>query len=94
MKIEEVVWLEAIVEKLAVKHRVTPYEVEAVLFDQPKIRFRQKGNRIGEDVYFAFGRTDAGRYLTVLFISKPAAQVLVISARDMTKKERRLYERK
>ena len=44
MKIEGVIWLEAIVEKLAVKHRVESHEVEQVLGNYPKIRFMEKGN--------------------------------------------------
>lgn len=94
MRIEEIIWLDAIVEKLAVKHRVEPDEVEAVLSNKPKFRFVEKGDRKGEDVYLALGRTDAGRYLAVLFIYKPFAQALILSARDMEKKEKKLYVRK
>lgn len=94
MRIEEVVWLDAIVEKLAVKHRVAPYEVETVLLSRPKIRFAKKGDRKGEDLYLALGRTNTGRYLTVVFIYKLSAQALVLSARDMDKKERKSYDRK
>ena len=86
--------MDAVIEKLAVKHRVEPDEVEEVLRNKPKFRFVEKGDRKGEDVYFALGRTDAGRYLAVLFINKPFAQALVLSARDMADKERKLYGRK
>jgi uncharacterized DUF497 family protein len=68
VRIEEIIWLDTIVEKLAVKHRVDPDEVEEVLRNRAKFRFTEKGDRRGEDVYLALGRTDAGRYLTVLFI--------------------------
>jgi uncharacterized protein len=94
VRIEEIIWLDAIIEKLAVKHRVEPDEVEEVLCNKPKFRFVEKGDRKGEDVYLALGRTDAGRYLAVLFIYKPSAQALILSARDMADKERRLYGRK
>lgn len=94
MRIEEIIWLNQIVEKLATKHRVTPNEVEEVLRTKPKFRFVEKGEREGEDVYIALGQTDAGRYLTVLFIYKPSAQALILSARDMAEKERRQYGRK
>jgi len=53
----------------------------------------ERGNVEGEDVYAAMGRTAAGRYLIVFFISKPGAQALPISARDMTAKEKNLYAR-
>ncbi|MBM4030231.1 MAG: BrnT family toxin [Planctomycetes bacterium] len=47
----------------------------------------------GEDVYAALGQTDAGRYVAVFFIHKPGHLALVVSARDMDRKERRRYER-
>ncbi|MBF2004253.1 MAG: BrnT family toxin [Chlorogloeopsis fritschii C42_A2020_084] len=94
MRIEEIIWLDTIIEKLAVKHRVEPDEVEEVLRNKPKFRFVEKGDREGEDVYLALGQTDAGRYLAVLFIYKPLAQALILSARDMADKERKLYGRK
>ncbi|PSB16934.1 hypothetical protein C7B69_17510 [filamentous cyanobacterium Phorm 46] len=94
MRIEEIIWLDAIIEKLAVKHRVEADEVEAVLRNKPKFRFVEKGDRKEEDVYLALGQTDAGRYLAVLFIYKPSAQALILSARNMADKERKLYDRK
>ncbi len=94
MKIEGVLWLKEIVDKLAGKHRVKTEEVEQVLNSKPKFYFVQKGERKGEDVYLALGRTMAGRYLAVLFIYKKTKEVLVLSARDMARKERKLYERK
>lgn len=62
MRIEGVIWLRNIVDKLAVKHRVEPYEVEQALNEKPKIRFVEKGEYKGEDVYMALGQTNAGRY--------------------------------
>ena len=94
MRIEEIVWLDKIIDKLAVKHRVDTNEVEEVLSNKPKFRFVQQGDRPKEDVYLALGRTDAGRYLTIFFIYKFSNQTLILSARDMAKKERKLYDRK
>jgi len=48
----------------------------------------------GEDLFIAFGRTDSGRYLSVLFVLKKSKRALVISARDMTKGERKKYGKK
>ncbi len=94
MKIEGIIWLHAIVEKLAVKHRVETYEVEEVFQNNPRFRFVEKRNREEEDIYMALGHTDAGRYLTVLFIYKKTADALILSAREMAEKERRQYGRK
>ncbi|MDZ7290390.1 MAG: BrnT family toxin [candidate division KSB1 bacterium] len=91
MKIEGVIWFKDIEDKLANKHHVETSEVEAVLSGKPKIRSVEKGERKGEDVYMALGKTDAGRYLTVLFIYKQNKQALILSARDMASKERKQY---
>jgi len=48
----------------------------------------------GEDLFVTFGRTDSGRYLCVLFVRKKGKRALVISARDMTKGERKKYGKK
>jgi uncharacterized DUF497 family protein len=48
----------------------------------------------GEHLYEALGRTDAGRYLAVFFIRKPADKALIISARNMTATERKRYGKK
>jgi uncharacterized DUF497 family protein len=94
MNIEGIIWLRDIVDKLVIKHHVETYEVEEVLTGKPKFRFVEKGERAGEDVYMALGQTEAGRYLTILFIYKASKETLILSARDMAEKERRLYGRK
>jgi len=94
VRIERIVWLREVVDKLSFKHNVEVYEVEEVFSNRPRFRFVEKGRREGEDVYFALGQTEAGRYLAVLFIYKAAREALVLSARDMAKKERRQYDRK
>ncbi len=92
MDIDDFLWLSDIVEKLTVKHHVTQEEVEEVFFNQPRYRFVESGYRPNEDVYAASGQTDAGRYLIVFFIHKQDNAALILSARDMDKRERRRYE--
>ena len=94
MYIDDFVWLPDIIEKLAAKHQITQDEVEEVFFNRPRYRLVESGYQEGEDVYAALGQTDAGRYLIVFFIHKPANTALILSARDMDEKERRRYERK
>ncbi len=94
MNIEGVVWLNQIVDKLAFKHQVETYEVEEVLSEKPKFRFVEKGERKSEDVYMALGQTVGGRYLTILFIYKQTKEALILSARNMAAKERKMYGRK
>jgi uncharacterized protein len=74
---------------------VTCYEAEQVLLNRPRIRFAEKGHTEGDDVYAAFGRKFEGRYLSVFFIYKPDVRTaIIISSRDMSKKERKAYGRK
>ena len=94
MKIEDIIWLRNIVDKLAFKHNVETYEVEEVFCDKPKWRFVEKGEREDENVYLALGQTVGGRYLAVLFIYKETKEALILSARDMAQKERRQYGKK
>lgn len=94
MRIDGIIWLRNIVDKLASKHHVETYEVDEALGNRPKIRFVEKGDRPGEDVYMALGRTDSGRYLTILFVHKKDNKALILSARKMAPKERRQYGKK
>ncbi len=94
LRIRGVIWLRAVVDKLAVKHHVETFEVEEALEGKPQVFFVEKGERRGEDVYMALGQTGAGRHLTVLFIHKLSRDALVLSARGMAPKERRRYGRK
>jgi uncharacterized protein len=94
MTIEGVIWLRDIIDKLNVKHGVEIHEVEEALSGSPKFRLVEKGERGGENVYLALGQAKAGRYLAVLFIYKKTKEALILSARDMTRNERRKYGRK
>ncbi len=94
MQIDDFLWLPDIVDKLAVKHNVLQDEVEDIFFNRPRYRFVESGHRTGQDVYSAGGQTDAGRYLIVFFIHKADNIALILSARDMDRRERRQYERK
>ena len=94
MKIAGFIWIDYIVEKLHWKHQVSQEEIWEVLDNRPKFRFAEKGHPTGEDVYFAKGQTMAGRYLITFFVYKKDKRALVLSAREMTDKERRQYERK
>ena len=95
MQIESVLCSESIEEKLERKHGVTLRQVRQVFLNQPRIRFAEQGHTAGEDVYSAFGQTFGGRYLSVFFIYKPETKTaLILSARDMSTKERKSYGRK
>jgi uncharacterized DUF497 family protein len=94
MKFRRILWLEAVVEKLALKHAVQPEEVEEALASAQRARFVEKGDWEGEDLYAALGRTEAGRYLIVYYLRKADGDCLVVSARDMDRRERKAYGKK
>lgn len=94
MRIEGIIWLRDIADKLFSKHGIETYEVEQVFANKPKIRFIEKGEKEGENVYLMLGQTEEGRYLAVLFIYKQTREALILSARDMEPKERRQYGKK
>ncbi|MBI4824438.1 MAG: BrnT family toxin [Nitrospirae bacterium] len=92
--IDGIIWLDTIVEKLTWKHKVFPYEVEEVLTGKCRIFKEKSGNIEGENLYNALGRTKTGRYLSVFFIRKLDRKALIVTARDMNKRERKRYEEK
>jgi uncharacterized DUF497 family protein len=94
VKINGLIWLAEIVEKLAWKHQVQQEEVREVFRCQSRYRFVEKGHRRGENVYVAQGKTEAGRYLNVFFVYKADRRALILSARDMTPTEKRTYGKK
>ena len=94
MRIAGIIWLEEIVEKLEQKHAVKQQEVRQVLANSPRFRFVEKGHRRGENVYSATEQTDAGRYLTIVFVFKKDSRALILSTCDMTDSERRRHGKK
>ncbi|MBE0415949.1 MAG: BrnT family toxin [Dehalococcoidia bacterium] len=91
MRIEKIIWINKFVQKIDQKHGVNIEEVEDTLSSNPLFRLAQRGHVKGEDLYFAYGRTSKGRHLFVVFVWKRENAGLVISARNMTQRERRYY---
>jgi uncharacterized protein len=94
MKLKGTIWLRNTVDKLLWKHNVTIDEVEEVFNGSPRYRYLERGDVEGENLYTAMGQTKDGRYLIIYFVYKKTGEALIISARDMTKKEKRLYAKK
>jgi uncharacterized protein len=72
-------------------HKVTRAEAEGVFFNRPFIVAPDSGHSQREPRYAALGRTDQRRLLTVIFTVR-GALLRVISPRDMSRRERRIYE--
>ena len=94
MIIEGFIWLSDIIDKLESKHGVTRVEVENLFTQKPLFSKIQRGKIKGENLYRALGQTESGRYIVAFFIYKTTRQALIISARDITDRERKYYARK
>ena len=92
--IDGIIWLDEIVEKIAWKHSITPREAEEMLTGKCRVFKSESGRVEGENLYSALGKTKEGRYLTVFFIKKSGNKALIITARDMNKRERKRYGKK
>lgn len=83
-------WGRGNVEKNWEKHRVTPVEVEQVFFNSPLLAKEDVLHSQSEKRYYVLGQTDSGRELFVAFTIR-AKRIRVISARVMSRQERRVY---
>jgi uncharacterized DUF497 family protein len=72
------------------RHRVTPAECEEVFLNRPLIVRGDEAHSAAEQRLYALGRTDSGRLLFAAFTIR-GPLIRVISARDMSRKERRIY---
>lgn len=75
------------------KHGVSTAEAEQVFFNAPLLLLEDSGHSQSEARIHALGKTDEGRALHITLTLRQAGTLLrVISARDMHRKERAIYE--
>jgi uncharacterized DUF497 family protein len=86
-------WDQGNIDKNLIKHRVENWECEQIFFNSPLLVLDDSQHSIPEKRWAAFGKTDADRFLIVIF-TKRGGLIRVISARDMNKKERKFYDEK
>lgn len=84
-------WDEGNGEKNWVQHQVSQGEAEQVFFNRPLVVV--EGGQRAEITprYYALGHTDARRLLFIVFTIRDDL-IRVISARPMSRRERRVYE--
>ena len=83
-------WDEANVEKNWRTHRVSPGEAEQVFFNKPVMIGEDTRHSQREKRHYVLGRTDQGRQPFIAFTVREG-NIRVISARDMSRKERKIY---
>ena len=76
------------------KHGVSMAESEQVFFNLPLLTLEDSRHSHQEPRFHALGKTDDGRRLHITFtVRHHWAKIRVISARDMHRKERAVYEK-
>jgi uncharacterized DUF497 family protein len=75
------------------KHDVSQAEAEQLFFNTPLLLLSDDKHSQKEARYHALGKTDSARMLHVTFTLRGGGKLIrVISARDMHRKERAVYE--
>ena len=77
--------------KIWEKHEVSPMECEQVFFNLPLVAGHDEKHSGAETRYYVLGRSDARRRLFVV-VTVREGRLRVISARDMSRKERKAFE--
>lgn len=91
-KIAEFDWDEGNARKNE-KHGVSMAEAEQVFFNEPLLLIADMKHSQKESRFHVLGKTDEERMLHITFTLRNAGErIRVISARDMHKKERTIYE--
>jgi uncharacterized protein len=86
-------WDDGNADKNWILHRVSRSEAEDVFFNRP-VLVAPEAMRSGREFrYAALGKSNTDRQLTIVFTIR-STLIRVISARDMSRRERRIYERK
>ncbi len=76
------------------KHSVSMAEAEQLFFNQPLLILEDSKHSNQEPRFHALGKSDDNRQLHITFTLRQAGEkIRVISARDMHKKERAIYEK-
>lgn len=89
-EVEGFEWGAGNIDKNRKKHGVSNSECEEVFFNWPLLVAQDVKHSQSEQRYYALGQTDAGRRLFVVFTIR-ARKIRVISARDMSRRERDTY---
>ena len=85
MHIEDFEWDDGNILHLELGHGIQPEEAEEVFAIAPLFRKTKLGH------YAAFGRTNSGRLLVVVFMQRSKGVIRVITGWDMKSSERRYY---
>jgi uncharacterized DUF497 family protein len=74
------------------KHKVSGSECEQVFFNRPLVTLPDWAHSHVEPRFYALGQTDAARCLFIAFTVRNDL-IRVISARDMSRRERKVFDK-
>jgi hypothetical protein len=83
-------WDEGNATKNWAGHAVSQVECEEVFFNSPLLALPDPRHSASELRYYVLGQTTAGRRLFLVFTPR-GTLIRIISARDMSRRERRVY---
>jgi len=86
------IWDKGNIDKNWLKHQVTNRECEEVFFDKNKKISKDVLHSNKEKRYILLGKTKKDRLLFIIFTIREK-KIRIVSARDINKKEVRLYEK-
>jgi uncharacterized DUF497 family protein len=89
-KCEGFEWDDGNIDKNWLKHTVSPAECEQLFFNRPLVIQGDLKHSELEKRFYALGQTDSKRTLFIVFTVRNN-RIRVISARDMSRKEREVY---
>jgi len=89
-KIIKFIWDKGNIDKNWIKHKVTNRECEEVFFDRNKKIYKDRLHSGKEERHILLGKTKKGRLLYAVFTVRNK-KIRIISARDINRKERKLY---
>ena len=91
-RVQRFEWDDGNARKSDDKHGVSQLEAEQVFFNEPLLAVEDLRHSLYEPRFHALGRTDENRLLHVTFTLRAVAtRIRVVSARDMSRKERVRY---
>lgn len=86
-------WDEANTFKNWDKHQISAFESEQIFFNKPLIILEDERHSETEKRFYALGKTNFENFLFIVFTVR-RNKIRIISARKMSRKERKIYEKK
>ena len=83
-------WDKGNIDKNRLNHKVSPSECEQIFFNHPLVIQDDIIHSKTEMRFYALGQTDMKRFLFIAFTVRNNL-IRIISARDMSRQERRVY---